>query len=68
MKWCKAMNMWCSDMDEEDVENTGCDGNCNGCDECEDVKFQYRRNINQIWICPESHLTILGQLSNCVQI
>ena len=42
MKWCKAMNMWCSDMDEEDVENSGCDGNCNGCDECEDVKFQYR--------------------------
>ena len=42
MKWCKAMNMQCSDMDEEDVENTGCDGNCNGCDECEDVKFQYR--------------------------
>lgn len=41
MKWCKAMNMWCSDMDEEDVENTGCDGNCNGCDECEDVKFQF---------------------------
>lgn len=38
MKWCNVMNMWCSDMDNEDAENAGCDGNCNGCEECEDVK------------------------------
>ena len=30
--------------------------------------YKYRRNINQIWICPESHLAIFGQLSNCVQM
>ena len=37
MKWCNLMNMWCSDMDEEDIENADCDGYCNGCCECEDI-------------------------------
>ncbi len=37
MKWCKAINMWCSDMDEEEYENLGCDGECNGCHECEEI-------------------------------
>ena len=32
MKWCKVMNMWCSDMDEEDIDNVGCDGECDNCD------------------------------------
>lgn len=37
MKWCNLMNMWCSDMDEEDFENACCDGECSGCDECVEV-------------------------------
>lgn len=37
MEWCKIMNMWCSDMDDEDVEHCYCDGDCGNCDQCEDV-------------------------------
>lgn len=37
MKWCGYMNMWCSDMDDEDIEMAGCDGECNCCDDCEDA-------------------------------
>lgn len=37
MKWCKAMNMWCADMDEEDIDNVGCDGKCDNCADCEDI-------------------------------
>lgn len=37
MKWCGYMNMWCNDMDEEDMEFAGCDGECNCCDDCEEV-------------------------------
>ena len=40
MKWCKKMNMWCSDMDDDDIENLSCDGECDSCYECEDVKMQ----------------------------
>lgn len=36
MKWCKAMNMWCADMDEEDIDNVGCDGKCDNCADCKD--------------------------------
>lgn len=38
MKWCNLMKMWCNDMDEEDIENADCDGECEVCCECEDVK------------------------------
>lgn len=38
MKWCNLMNKWCSDMDNDDIENVDCDGECDGCCECEDVK------------------------------
>ena len=37
MKWCNVMNMWCSDMDEEDIDIVGCDGACSCCEECEEV-------------------------------
>lgn len=37
MKWCSYMNMWCSDMDEEDFDDIGCDGECKYCNDCEDV-------------------------------
>lgn len=38
MKWCNLMMMWCSDMDDEDLENCICDGDCSDCYYCEDVK------------------------------
>jgi hypothetical protein len=34
--WCNAMNMWCCEMDDEDFEMAGCDGQCNEGDECEE--------------------------------
>lgn len=34
------MQMWCDDMDDEDIDNANCDGYCNGCDNCEDVNMQ----------------------------
>ena len=37
MKWCNLMNMWCSDMDDEDIENANCNGNCRWCEECEEI-------------------------------
>lgn len=37
MQWCEIMNMWCSDMDDEDVENCHCDGDCGRCEQCSDV-------------------------------
>lgn len=40
MNWCEVMNMWCSDMDEEDVENCNCDGDCECCGFCTDIKPQ----------------------------
>ncbi len=40
MKWCELMNMWCSDMDEEDIKNADCDGDCEYCCYCENVKPQ----------------------------
>ena len=38
MLWCNGMNCWCSDMETEDKEMCGCDGNCKGCEECEDIE------------------------------
>lgn len=37
MKWCNFINMWCSDMDEEEYAECCCDGNCRGCEYCEEV-------------------------------
>lgn len=39
MKWCNLMNMWCSDMNEADIETADCDGECECCCECEDIKY-----------------------------
>lgn len=35
MWWCNVLNMWCTDMDEEDRDYCGCDGDCRNCDDCE---------------------------------
>lgn len=37
MKWCNQMNMWCSDMVDEDFADSCCDGKYNFCDKCEEV-------------------------------
>lgn len=37
MKWCNYINMWCSDMDEEDFDSIPCDGDCEDCCECEQI-------------------------------
>lgn len=31
--WCNVINMWTDDMDDEDRDMCGCDGECRGCDE-----------------------------------
>lgn len=37
MKWCKVLNMWCDDVDEDYMELIGCDGDCN-CNACFDME------------------------------
>lgn len=36
-QWCEVVNMFCSDMDEEDQEHIGCDGECSDCGYCSEV-------------------------------
>ncbi len=36
-EWCCVLDMWCDDIDRDDVDLIGCDGYCHGCDECEEV-------------------------------
>ena len=37
MKWCNLLNMWCDDIDTDDVYDL-CDGDCCCCDEMEELK------------------------------
>lgn len=37
MKWCNLLNMWCDDIDADDVSGL-CDGDCHCCDEMEELK------------------------------
>lgn len=34
MQWCDCMEMWCMDMDVIDLEEAGCDGECDNCYNC----------------------------------
>lgn len=34
MKWCNEINMWCSDIEEEEREMIDCDGDCKNCESC----------------------------------
>ena len=34
-KWCTIMNMWCDEMDDEDIETAGCDSECCDCEHCD---------------------------------
>lgn len=45
LRWCNIMHMWCSDMDEEDIKNAGCYGECYNCDNCKDVTRYWIPNM-----------------------
>lgn len=45
-KWCNAMDMWCCEMDDEDFEMAGCDGQCNEGDECDECYIQDRADCD----------------------
>lgn len=34
MKWCEILNKWCFDIDEIDMDEAVCDGDCSNCDHC----------------------------------
>lgn len=38
MKWCDILNMFCSDIENEEIEISECDGKCDECDYCSEVK------------------------------
>ena len=40
MKWCNRINMFCCDIDDEEMEACGCDGNCRGCEDCSEIDLQ----------------------------
>jgi hypothetical protein len=37
MKWCERINMFCSDIEDEEMEMCECDGDCGNCDDCTDI-------------------------------
>lgn len=43
MKYCNYMEMWCSDMDEDDISNADCYGDCEVCCYCEEIKTERER-------------------------
>ena len=41
-KWCPYLNMFCNDIEEEEIEmaqciNADCDGDCRHCEETEEI-------------------------------
>lgn len=40
MKWCSVINMWCCDMDEEEYDFCDCYGDCESCEDCEEVRYK----------------------------
>lgn len=38
MRFCNCMEMWRKDMEEDDISNADCDGDCEGCCYCEEIK------------------------------
>ena len=43
MKFCNYMEMWRKDMEEDDISNADCDGDCEGCCYCEEIKTDRER-------------------------
>ncbi len=39
MNWCSLLNMWCSDVEDEEFEMNDCFGDCRNC--------EYREIVNQ---------------------
>lgn len=37
---CRVLGMWCSDTDEGEYLDIGCDGRCKGCEESELVALE----------------------------
>ena len=38
MLWCDILQMWCDDIDGEDMDLIGCEGYCRGCCDCSEVE------------------------------
>lgn len=38
MKWCEILNMWCQDIEAEEMDSIGCHGDCNICYEMSDIQ------------------------------
>lgn len=43
MKYCNYMRMWRQDMEEDDIFNADCDGECEACCYCEEIKTARER-------------------------
>lgn len=43
MRFCNCMEMWRKDMEEDDISNADCDGDCEGCCYCEEIKTDRER-------------------------
>ena len=65
MKWCGYMNMWCSDMDDEDIEMAGCDGECGCCDDCEDSNEDTDMILEEKQIIAAEARKLISMLENC---
>jgi hypothetical protein len=35
--WCDILNMFCDDVEQEELEIIQCDGECNDCEHCSEV-------------------------------
>jgi hypothetical protein len=38
MKWCNHYNCWCNDAEDITDGMGDCDYECNGCEDCEEIK------------------------------
>lgn len=43
MRFCNCMEMWRKDMEEDDISNADCNGDCEGCCYCEEIKTDRER-------------------------
>lgn len=43
IRFCNCMEMWRKDMEEDDISNADCDGDCEGCCYCEEIKTDRER-------------------------
>ena len=48
MYWCKIIDMWCKDMDDEDRSFCECYGDCKNCDCCENLEAEENKNNGKV--------------------